>query len=114
MRAKNGRRYSSGQTQSSFLIAKVSNYKRKYLRSIDAGEQDIILCELCNAPAQAIHHIHEKGMGGRAGADELDNLIALCRKCHDRAHRGEIARAALVIIAKQRIRNLKGSPGPRF
>jgi len=89
-------------------------HQTAYLKSAGKIKADLILCEVCNAPAQAIHHIHEKGMGGRAGADEPDNLIALCRKCHDRAHRGEIARAALIIIAKQRIRNLKGSPGPRF
>ena len=46
------------------------------------GEQDIILCEACQSKAVDIHHIHGRGKD----KDVIKNLIALCRKCHDRAH----------------------------
>jgi 5-methylcytosine-specific restriction endonuclease McrA len=41
-------------------------------------------CEWCgrNNPAD-IHHIIFKSQGG---GNEVDNLIALCRDCHDRSH----------------------------
>ena len=62
-------------------------YKKRYLESIGAGEQDVIICELCRRkPATDIHHIIMKGMGGSRKLDGLDNLIALDRQCHDKAH----------------------------
>ena len=46
-------------------------------------ETDIILCEVCSCQAVDIHHITYKSQGG---SDEIENLIALCRDCHNRAH----------------------------
>jgi 5-methylcytosine-specific restriction endonuclease McrA len=46
-------------------------------------------CERCSAPAQDVHHIVFKGMGGRSVDDRDINLIALCRSCHDWAHSGQ-------------------------
>jgi len=51
---------------------------------IDYG--DWIGCRICGASAQDIHHIEPKGMGGRPNADTPDNLIPLCRECHELAH----------------------------
>jgi 5-methylcytosine-specific restriction endonuclease McrA len=51
---------------------------------IDYG--DWIGCRVCGTTAQDIHHIEPKGMGGRPNADTPDNLIALCRSCHEKAH----------------------------
>lgn len=46
-----------------------------------------LLCEWCwEAPLSDVHHIEEKGMGGRANADTEENLIGLCIECHDKAH----------------------------
>jgi 5-methylcytosine-specific restriction endonuclease McrA len=52
--------------------------------------QSDVMCEICSAPADDIHHIHAKGMGGNPEADCIENLIGLCRDCHDKAHSGEI------------------------
>ena len=50
-------------------------------------KEDIILCEICGQQAVDIHH---KKLRSQGGTDEVDNLIALCRKDHEAAHRGEI------------------------
>lgn len=52
-----------------------------------SGWHDPIPCENCGFPAVDIHHIE-----GRIGehANHINNLIALCRKCHDKAHSKEI------------------------
>ena len=55
-----------------------SNYKR-YAMSHDT-------CEVCGSLAQDVHHIVGKGMGGRSRDDRDNNLIALCRPCHESAH----------------------------
>ncbi len=47
---------------------------------------DFIACEICGCEAVDIHHIESKGMGGSKKKDSADNLIALCRLCHMRAH----------------------------
>jgi 5-methylcytosine-specific restriction endonuclease McrA len=52
--------------------------------------QSDVLCEMCGEPAVDIHHIHAKSMGGNPEADCIENLIGLCRPCHDKAHSGEI------------------------
>lgn len=43
---------------------------------------DTVLCEVCGAVACDIHHLKARGMGGRKNADTIENLQALCRKCH--------------------------------
>lgn len=40
-------------------------------------------CERCGAPAELAHHIYRKRDGG---ADDEENLEALCRSCHEREH----------------------------
>lgn len=43
---------------------------------------DVILCEICGRRGQDIHHIEARGMGGRESADNIENLMAVCRQCH--------------------------------
>lgn len=45
------------------------------------GIDDFIPCEVCGKKAVDIHHIDCKGMGG-SKKDYIDNLMAVCRKCH--------------------------------
>lgn len=40
-------------------------------------------CAVCGCRATDAHHIHTRGAGG---GDELENLIQLCRVCHQRCH----------------------------
>lgn len=52
-----------------------------------AGEQDVLLCEYCyREVATEVHHKISKGMGGNKNLDYIENLICLCRGCHQRAH----------------------------
>lgn len=48
-------------------------------------------CALCDAAGQVtgldVHHIQPKGIGGSRLLDHPGNLIALCRTCHESAHR---------------------------
>lgn len=47
------------------------------------GEQDIVLSELSGKMATDLHHINYRS---RSGGDEAENIIALTRDEHDRAH----------------------------
>jgi hypothetical protein len=64
-----------------------------YLKFHDYRIQSDVMCEMCSRPADEIHHITAKGMGGNPEADCIENLIALCRRHHDMAHgkiKGEV------------------------
>jgi 5-methylcytosine-specific restriction endonuclease McrA len=53
-----------------------------YLDHFDYDKDDFIPCEVCGAKAVDIHHIKARGMGGSNTKDVIENLQALCRKCH--------------------------------
>lgn len=44
---------------------------------------DFIECEVCKGKAVDIHHIDCRGMGGSKEKDTIENLMALCRNCHN-------------------------------
>jgi len=54
-----------------------------YLKYFGYDISDFIPCEMCGGKAVDIHHIHARGMGGSKIRDVIENLMALCRKCHD-------------------------------
>jgi len=61
----------------------MKNHTKVYLKEMGYDTTDYIPCEVCMAKAVDIHHIQARGMGGSKTADTIDNLMAVCRKCHD-------------------------------
>ena len=61
----------------------MKKHVKNYMKHHGYGEQDVILCEKCNAVANDIHHKKFKSQGG---TDKVDNLIAVCRACHNELH----------------------------
>ena len=61
----------------------MQKHTKLYMDFFKYGEQDIILCEYCHSRAVDIHHVIFRSQGGK---DEISNLVALCRKCHESAH----------------------------
>jgi len=60
----------------------MKNHTKIYLQGMKFDVTDFIPCEICGKQAVDIHHIESRGMGGTNTKDTLDNLMALCRKCH--------------------------------
>tara|TARA_R100000030_G_scaffold100860_1_gene94997 strand:- start:308 stop:568 length:261 start_codon:yes stop_codon:yes gene_type:complete len=60
------------------------NHKKLYCTFFNLDVSDLILCTSCGKVAVDIHHIDARGMGG-SHKDYIENLVALCRKCHDKA-----------------------------
>lgn len=67
-----------------------------YMKHFGYGEQDFIPCEACQSKAVDIHHISGRGKG----KDEINNLMALCRKHHTMAHDEKITNSELIYIHK--------------
>ena len=60
----------------------MKKYVKVYLDYFGYCEQDFIPCEKCGCRAVDVHHVNKRSAGGK---DEIDNLIGLCRECHDKA-----------------------------
>lgn len=66
----------------------MKSHTQIYLSYFDLGLQDIITCEGCLRPGRVdgegfdLHHIWGRGKG----KDVIQNLMLLCRKCHEKAH----------------------------
>lgn len=67
------------------------------------GYEPYIPCEGgCGSTVVDVHHCESRGMGGRKSMDREDNLVGLCRQCHDKAHRDKEFNEMLKQIARTR------------
>lgn len=46
-------------------------------------ERDRLRCRGCGKPGEEVHHIIFRSHGGK---DEPNNLVTICRNCHNQAH----------------------------
>jgi hypothetical protein len=60
----------------------MKNHTKIYMQGMGYDIHDFIPCEVCDSKATDIHHIDARGMGGSKEKDVIENLMALCRKCH--------------------------------
>ena len=61
----------------------MQKYKKNYKKHYGLSDDDIVLCEECGAVAVDLHHIIKRSQGG---SDKVENLVALCRDCHNKHH----------------------------
>jgi 5-methylcytosine-specific restriction endonuclease McrA len=75
----------------------MQKHVKNYLKFFNIGLQDRVLCEFCGTGCNGIelHHIIYRSHGG---SDEVGNIIALCRDCHNKAHNNEISKNELQVI----------------
>ena len=80
---------------------------KNYLLSINCDISDGICCEICNSYNMVeIHHIKRRSEFGKKTKhlqDLPDNLIALCRTCHDKAHANVYTKPYLFELVKKRL-----------
>ena len=60
----------------------MQKHTKIYLDYFDALFGEFVPCEMCGKEAVDIHHIEPRQAGGSKLKDTIDNLMALCRKCH--------------------------------
>ena len=60
----------------------MTKHLKIYLEYFGFDVSDYIQCEVCFSPADDIHHIDARGMGGSKTKDYIENLQAVCRPCH--------------------------------
>ena len=62
----------------------MKKHTKIYMAHFDFGIEDFIPCEVCSRRAVDIHHIEARGMGGSNEKDHIENLMAVCRECHNK------------------------------
>jgi len=62
----------------------MKNHTKVYFKYFGYSGQEFIACECCGARAVDIHHIESRGMGGSKQKDIIENLMAVCRSCHEK------------------------------
>ncbi len=78
-------------------------WTRIYLKFFDLGEQDVVFCENCHKAGRIdkggfdLHHIKARSQGGK---HNIENIILLCRSCHNAAHAEKIDEPTLKYMHK--------------
>ena len=62
---------------------------------------EFIACENCSAKSVDIHHLTFKS---ELGKDVIENLMALCRDCHTKAHESKEFNEQLKVIHEDHIK----------
>lgn len=60
----------------------MKKYTKVYFDFFGIGLQDWIPCEMCGCTAVDIHHIQARSKR-KDLENEITNLMALCRRCHE-------------------------------
>ena len=60
----------------------MKKHTKIYMKYFNYVLDDFIPCEICGSRAVDIHHIENRGSGGSKNKDVIENLMAVCRKCH--------------------------------
>ena len=77
------------------------NYFNYYgIKYYPDGSHDYIQCEVCKKKAVDLHHI--KGRIGQ-GSDDVENIIALCRPCHEDAHNQILSKGDLNVAHRSNL-----------
>ena len=71
----------------------MKRYKKIFLTYHNLSQADFIECAVCTSEAVDIHHISGRPMGNKSDRyDVVENLIPLCRDCHDKAENEKITK----------------------
>lgn len=82
----------------------MQGYKKTYLKHFNYGDQSYIPCENCGGPCADVHHLDGRGKG----KDVIENLMGLCRECHNLAHDNPAFNEELKKIHLNRLRPGEG------
>jgi len=83
----------------------VQQHIKNYHQALGIDIGTWIACEVCNATSVDIHHVTPRSKFGskrKAEQDHVNNLVALCRNCHNLAHDNKISKETLQEIIIKR------------
>ena len=82
----------------------MKKHTKIYMNYHNYDISDWIACEHCGTTAVDIHHLSGRGLGGSKNKDFIENLIALCRRCHIKAETDKVFNNQLKELNKHKHR----------
>lgn len=79
----------------------MQKHTRVYLDYFGYSGYEYLPCEVCQCHLTDIHHVVPRSKFGsktKDQQDKIENLIGLCRPCHDKAHDGTYSKEYLTEI----------------
>jgi len=61
----------------------VKKHIKIYLDYFGYAEDEFMPCEICGKRVSDVHHIECRGRGGSKEKDYIENLMGVCRVCHN-------------------------------
>lgn len=99
----------------------MKNHIKIYLNYFGYSIADGIVCEAselepdwCKGMAVSVHHISPRGMGGSKKKDTIDNLVALCMPCHERAEHDKKFNEEVSLIHRKNCLRHSDNPNDRI
>ena len=82
----------------------MQSYTKIYLKAFGYAETDFVPCEVCEGKSTEIHHIL-----GRTGdlLNDIENLMGICRTCHEDYGQMKETTGMLLQIHKRRLQIAK-------
>tara|TARA_R110002020_G_scaffold164573_1_gene351382 strand:- start:22404 stop:22709 length:306 start_codon:yes stop_codon:yes gene_type:complete len=69
----------------------MKKHTKVYLDFFYYGIDDFIPCELCGSKSCDIHHLTKQSkFGKKKEKDYIENIIAVCRDCHDKCEHDDL------------------------
>lgn len=69
-------------------------------------EGDFMPCEICDRQAVEVHHLEPKSIA-KSKENLIDNLIGVCRDCHDNCHRNNSFNQEAMLIHRKKLLGVK-------
>ena len=85
-------------------------YIKTYMDFYGYDESSFIPCEVCGAKTVDVHHIRPKSLEKRS-ENKIENLIGLCRPCHEKAHKFHNFNEDLKLIHRKKMLQSKHDSG---
>jgi len=81
-------------------------YVKTYLTYFSYSEGDFIPCEVCGAKCVEVHHLEPKSIA-KAKENLIDNLIGVCRDCHNQCHSSRQFNEDAKLIHRKKLLSVK-------
>ena len=82
----------------------MQKHTKIYMDYFGYDTSDFIPCEICGSKAVDINHIKARGMGGSKQHDNIENLMAMCRECHEEYGDKQHMRQTLILVHERKMK----------
>jgi len=84
----------------------MKNYVKTYMKYFGYDISDFIPCEICGKKSSEIHHLEPRSIA-KAKENFIDNLMALCRECHDECGKSRSMNDTAKLIHRKKLLQVK-------